>query len=167
MQGCLEDDAVRGVRYFTGIGHLRNYEPAVRLVLVQRPGDSPMVLASSLIDTAWQEIFRLYERRFQVEVLHRDLKQYLGLTDFRSRDLVRIRAHMSLVYLRYLLVEMVRVSFPEIGDLGFSEIKQRVVERVQELSVIRGRMRILLPPGNTLFRRLLIRYKTRLHPIGP
>ena len=160
-----KDDPVRGVRYFSRIAYLRNYELPVQILVLQAPGERPMVLATSLIDAAWQEIFRLYQRRFAIEVFHRDCKQYLGLTDFRNQDLRRIRSHLALSYLRYLLLELMRAAFPEIGGMSWSEIKDRLIATVQEVSVAGGRFQILLPAGRARFRRLLIRYKTRLHPI--
>ena len=124
------------------------------------------MLVSSLIETPWQEIFSLYARRFEVEAFHRDAKQYLGLADFRYRDLRRITNHVALVYLRYLLLALMRIVFPELEHFSWQQIKRRVLRIVQQVHVGKRAVRILLPPNEPLFRRLLIRYKLEAHPLA-
>lgn len=159
-------DPVRGVRYISRQGYLNGYELPVQVVVIRTPGVGYQVLVSSLIETPWQEIFSLYERRFEVEVFHRDVKQYLGLAHFRYRDLRRIRNHVALVYVRYLLLVLLRLVFPELDQFSWQRIKRRVLRTVQQLHVHRASLRILLPPEAPLFRKLLIRYKLRAHPLA-
>lgn len=158
-------DPVRNVQFINRQGYLRNYALPVQLVVVRTPGVGTQVLVTSLIETPWQEIFSLYDRRFDVEVFHRDAKQYIGLTDFRYRDLRRINNHIALSYLRYTLLALMRVAFPELEHLSWRQIKRRVIRRFQLLHVSRGVVRILLPPNDPLLRRLLLRYKLRAHPV--
>ncbi|MFQ5927307.1 MAG: hypothetical protein ACE5MH_07725, partial [Terriglobia bacterium] len=81
------------------------------------------------------------------------------------RDLKRIRNHLALVYVRYLLLAVMRVVFPELGELRWARIKRRVIRTVQQLHLQRRSLRILLPPDQPLFRQLLIRYKLHAHPL--
>lgn len=158
-------DPVRNVQFIARQGYLNDYALPVQLVVVRTPGVGTQVLATSLIETPWQEIFSLYHRRFTVEVFHRDAKQYLGLRDFRYRDLKRITNHVALTYVRYLLLALMRFVFPELEGLSWQRIKRRVIRSFQLLHVSRGILRILLPPDDPLLRRLLLRYKLADHSI--
>lgn len=158
-------DPVRNVQFISRQGYLLNYALPVQFVVVRTPGVGTQVLVTSLIETPWQEIFSLYGRRFDIEVFHRDAKQYIGLADFRYRDLRRINNHIALSYIRYTLLALMRIVFPEIEDLSCQQIKRRVLRRIQLLHVSHGLLRILLPPNDALLRRLLLRYKLRAHPI--
>lgn len=159
-------DPVRGVDYIVREGYLRDYDLRVQLVLIRTPGVGYQALVTSLIETPWQEIFRLYKRRFKIESFHRDAKQYVGLLDFRYRSLKRITNHVALTYVRYLLLVLMRLAFPELADFSWERIKERVIHNVQQLHVTKDVIRILLPPDSPLFRQLLIRYKLGHHPIA-
>lgn len=157
-------DPVRDLHYCSRVGYLNGYELPVQIVAI-RTSRGVQVLVSSLMHEPWQEILRLYRRRFRVEVFYRDAKQYFGLTDFRYRDLRRIRNHIALVMLRYLLLAVMRVAFPELAHFSWQEMKRRVLRTVQLLHGRRQHLRILLPPDDPLFRALLIRFKLHDHPL--
>ena len=161
------NDPARGLSYISCQGYLAHYDRPVHIVVIRTPGIGVQVLATSLIDAPWQEIFRLYQRRKKIETFHRDLKQCFGLADFRYRDLRRIHNHLALVYLRYLLLAVMRIAFPELAHLPWLKIKRRVIRTVQQLHVQGQSIRILLPAQHPLFRRLLIRYKLQAHPLVP
>ncbi len=60
---------------------------------------------------------------------------------------------------------LMRIVFPELEHLSWQQIKRRILRLVQQLHVEKRGMRILLPPDEEPFRRILIRNKLETHPL--
>jgi DDE superfamily endonuclease len=71
---------------------------------------SPFVaLATNRIDLSAAEVVAVYLRRWAIEVLHRDLKQNLGLTDCQVRPLEGTVRHWTLVFLSQGILTLLRL----------------------------------------------------------
>ncbi len=86
----------------------------VQVVVVREqyePGRfSPWVaLASNRLDLSAAELVEVYLQRWAIEVLHRDLKQNLGLTDCQMRSLVGTQRHYALAFLSQALLTLLRL----------------------------------------------------------
>lgn len=53
---------------------------------------------------ATKEIIAIYRKRWSIEVLFKQTKQYLGLTAYHHRDEHAVRTHLQLVFLAYALL---------------------------------------------------------------
>jgi hypothetical protein len=53
---------------------------------------------------ATNEIIAIYRKRWSIEVLFKQTKQYLGLTAYHHRDEHAVRTHLQLVFLAYALL---------------------------------------------------------------
>jgi len=84
--------------YLPGIGD-------VSVVFSQKKGRRT-VLALFTTDRALttKEIIAIYRKRWSIEVLFKQTKQYLGLTAYHHRDEHAVRTHLQLVLLAYALL---------------------------------------------------------------
>ena len=79
----------------------------VRMVLSKRPGDPwKTVLAVVTNETSLKarEIIAIYERRWQIEVLFKELRESLGLGDYQVLGREAIQRHLHLVCLTHLVL---------------------------------------------------------------
>lgn len=161
-------DAVRGVRYICRQGYLNHYELPVEIVVVREPDKEPITLVTSLIETPWHEIRKLYRERFKIETFHRTAKQEFGLADFHYHFLDQIENHVALVYLRYLLGTLMKVVYPELRGLGWMHIRERLFDVIDHL-VLEGNKVIdfLLSPTTRLYERLRHRYLANVQTLQP
>jgi DDE superfamily endonuclease len=86
----------------------------VQVVVVREqyePGRfSPWVaLATKRLDLAAAEVVEVYLQRWEVEVLHGDLKQNLGLTDCQMRSLAGTQRHYALAFLSQAMLTLLRL----------------------------------------------------------
>jgi DDE superfamily endonuclease len=87
---------------------------AVQLVIVReryRDGRySPFVaLSTNRIDLLASEVVEVYLQRWAIEVMHRDLKQNLGLTDCQVRPLAGTERHWTLAFVAQGLLTLLRL----------------------------------------------------------
>jgi hypothetical protein len=121
----------------------------VQVVLVQERYHSgkwsPWVaLATDRLDLTAAEVVRVYLQRWALEVLHRDAKQNLGLTDCQMRSLEGTVRHWLLAFLSQGLLMLLRLqadrgelrtpSSQPVGSIGrtVGEVRQWVKERALE-----------------------------------
>jgi transposase len=84
--------------YLPGIGD-------VSVVFSQKKGRRtvlPLFATDSTLTT--KEIIAIYRKRWSIEVLFKQTKQYLGLTAYHHRDEHAVRTHLQLVLLAYALL---------------------------------------------------------------
>jgi hypothetical protein len=71
---------------------------------------SPFVaLATNRVDLTPTEVIDVYLQRWEIEVLHRDLKQNLGLTHCQMRSLVGTQRHYALAFLSQAMLTLLRL----------------------------------------------------------
>jgi hypothetical protein len=71
---------------------------------------SPFVaLATNRVDLTPTEVIAVYLQRWEIEVLHRDLKQNLGLTHCQMRSLVGTHRHYALAFLSQAMLTLLRL----------------------------------------------------------
>ena len=66
------------------------------VVLVNRRTSKYVVLASTDVDQAAEEVVAYYRLRFQVEFLFRDAKQFTGLEHCQARDEAKLDFHFNM-----------------------------------------------------------------------
>jgi hypothetical protein len=86
----------------------------VQVVVVREqyePGRfSPWVaLSTNRLDLTAAEVVEVYLQRWVIEVLHRDLKQNLGLTDCQMRSLAGTQRHYALAFLSQAMLTLLRL----------------------------------------------------------
>ncbi|MBI1805939.1 MAG: transposase [Ignavibacteria bacterium] len=84
--------------YLPGLGE-------VSVVFSQKKGRRtvlPLFATDSTLTT--KEIIAIYRKRWSIEVLFKQTKQYLGLTAYHHRDEHAVRTHLQLVLLAYALL---------------------------------------------------------------
>lgn len=86
----------------------------VQVVVVREqyePGRfSPWVaLSTNRLDLSAAAVVEVYLQRWAIEVLHRDLKQNLGLTDCQMRSLVGTQRHYALAFLSQAMLTLLRL----------------------------------------------------------
>lgn len=77
----------------------------VSVVFSQKKGRRtvlPLFATDSTLTT--KEIIAIYRKRWSIEVLFKQTKQYLGLTAYHHRDEHAVRTHLQLVFLAYALL---------------------------------------------------------------
>jgi len=78
-----------------------------------------LALLSTDIDLADEEIIKLYKRRWDIEVFFKITKSYLRLAkEFQSRSYDALVAHTTIVFARYIMLELVRRSTKDPRTLG-------------------------------------------------
>ena len=93
--GTLEDH--RHVALYTQVLNSPYYKRDFRVVvLVNRRTSKYVVLASTDVDQAPEELVAYYRLRFQVEFLFRDAKQFTGLEHCQARDEAKLDFHFNM-----------------------------------------------------------------------
>lgn len=78
-----------------------------------------LALLSTDIDLADEEIVKLYKRRWDIEVFFKISKSYLSLAkEFQSRSYDALFAHTTIVFARYIMLELARRSTKDPRTLG-------------------------------------------------
>lgn len=91
-----------------------------KIVFVRARGSkSWLALLSTDIDLADEEIIKLYKRRWDIEVFFKISKSYLQLAkEFQSRSYDALVAHTTIVFTRYIMLELARRSAKDPRTLG-------------------------------------------------
>jgi hypothetical protein len=78
-----------------------------------------LALLSTDIDLADEEIVKLYKRRWDIEVFFKITKSYLRLAkEFQSRNYDALVAHTTIVFARYIMLELARRTNSDPRTLG-------------------------------------------------
>ena len=91
-----------------------------KIVFVRARGSKDwLALLSTDIDLADEEIIKLYKRRWDIEVFFKISKSYLQLAkEFQSRSYDALVAHTTIVFARYIMLELARRSAKDPRTLG-------------------------------------------------
>jgi hypothetical protein len=113
-EGCLED--LPHVRLYSELVHSVHFDRDLRLVVLHNERDGGyLVLASTDLEQAAEEIVMYYRLRYQIEFAIRDAKQFTGLTQCQARDEAKLDFHLNLsmaaVNLGRLLSDRSSLSF--------------------------------------------------------
>lgn len=78
-----------------------------------------LALLSTDLELADEEIVKLYKRRWDIEVFFKISKSYLRLAkEFQSRSYDALVAHTTIVFARYIMLELARRSAKDPRTLG-------------------------------------------------
>jgi hypothetical protein len=92
--GVLED--LPHVRIYTALVNSEHFKRDLRLVVLHNERDeSCMVLCSTDLEQASDEIVAFYRLRYQLEFIIRDAKQHLGLSQCQARDQAKLDFHLN------------------------------------------------------------------------
>jgi len=91
-----------------------------KVVFVRARGTkSWLALLSTDIELTDEEIVKLYKRRWDIEVFFKISKSYLRLAkEFQSRSYDALVAHTTIVFARYIMLELARRSTKDPRTLG-------------------------------------------------
>jgi hypothetical protein len=91
-----------------------------KIVFVRARGSKDwLALLSTDVDLADEEIVKLYKRRWDIEVFFKISKSYLQLAkEFQSRSYDALVAHTTIVFARYIMLELARRSAKDPRTLG-------------------------------------------------
>lgn len=89
-----------------------------RIVFVRvRNIRSWLALLSTDVELADEEILQLYKRRWDIEVFFKISKSYLQLAkEFQRRSYDALVAHTTIVFARYIMLELARFSAKDPGE---------------------------------------------------
>lgn len=98
----------------------RNQAVMAKIVFVRaRNTKKWLALLSTDVDLADEEIIKLYKRRWDIEVFFKISKSYLRLAkEFQSRSYDALVAHTTIVFARYIMLELARRSEKDPRTLG-------------------------------------------------
>jgi hypothetical protein len=98
----------------------RNRAVMAKIVFVRaRNTRKWLALLSTDVDLADEEIVKLYKRRWDIEVFFKISKSYLQLAkEFQSRSYDALVAHTTIVFARYIMLELARRSAKDPRTLG-------------------------------------------------
>jgi hypothetical protein len=78
-----------------------------------------LALLSTDVNLAEEEIVKLYKRRWDIEVFFKITKSYLQLAkEFQSRSYDALVAHTTIVFVRYIMLELARRTSNDPRTLG-------------------------------------------------
>ncbi|MCY7322150.1 MAG: transposase, partial [Phormidesmis sp. CAN_BIN36] len=104
------------------LAYLLNYQDPQRLRFV--------VLFSTDVEQDAHDLFRLYQLRFQIEIIFRDAKQFTGLQDCQARDVAKLDFHLpaSLTALNLARVEAQKHTSSDLPFvLSMNTVKRRAL----------------------------------------
>ena len=98
----------------------QNETVIAKIVFVRARGSKKwLALLSTDIDLTDEEIVKLYKRRWDIEVFFKISKSYLRLAkEFQSRSYDALVAHTTIVFARYIMLELARRSAKDPRTLG-------------------------------------------------
>jgi len=147
-------------------GHLSRIGP-VRMVVSKRPHETwktTIAIVTNRLDMDARAIVAIYERRWNIEVLFKDLEQSLGLGDYQMLHERAIVNHLHLVCLAHLL--LTHHAMDCAGEKALTSNKEvRLPSVEQRIAILRKahrdeRIRKLFRKGT-----LRARYRKRLDTI--
>lgn len=123
-----------GIDLFTAVVWHHSFKRQVRLAYLQdrrRPNKpSYAVLFSTDLEQSAEDIYRLYQLRFQIEFRFRDAKQFTGLSDCQARDVKKLDCHFNASFSALNLAKL-DVYQQHTGDTPFvfsmANVKRRAL----------------------------------------
>ena len=90
-----------------GINHVKNKcaDKILKLVYVERENDKPMILITNKLDTPNEEISQLYQKRWQIELFFKWIKQNLQIKNFVGRSENAVKIQICIALIAYLLIQ--------------------------------------------------------------
>ena len=87
------------------------------------------VLVTTDMSLTFVKVFELYHMRWNIEVLNKETKQYLGLGRFQGRDFDKLIADCTLCYMTYIVMALdKRINEYETTGKLFAVLKDSLVE---------------------------------------
>ena len=77
----------------------------LKLVFIDRKNDKPMVLITNKIDASNEEISQLYQKRWQIELFFKWIKQNLQIKSFLGRSENAVKLQICVALIAYLLIQ--------------------------------------------------------------
>ena len=77
----------------------------LKLVFIERENDKPMVLITNKIDVSNEEISELYQKRWQIELFFKWIKQNLQIKSFLARSENAVKLQICVALIAYLLIQ--------------------------------------------------------------
>jgi len=129
----------KGVKIAKFIGLIKGLG-LVAVVVVQEKRKKTRYLVSTNLLLPALEVLKFYAQRWKIEQMVKDLKQRLGLGDYQVRNLQAIQRHVTLTFLSYLTLMLLKIlqwlkdkNVPlslSIRFLAFQVRKHILVERI-------------------------------------
>ncbi|OEU72005.1 MAG: transposase [Desulfuromonadales bacterium C00003093] len=104
-----------------GLGTDAKGDPVMAKIVFVRSRSSKkwLALLSTDVNLADEEIVKLYKRRWDIEVFFKITKSYLRLAkEFQSRNYDALVAHTTIVFARYIMLELARRTNNDPRTLG-------------------------------------------------
>jgi SRSO17 transposase len=124
---------------FKGIVNLPGYGDV--FIYCSRIGNSERCLVSTDKRLKYRQIRKRYKRRWPIEEFFRNIKQNLGLCNCQCRKNAAIVNHISMVFLAYVVLEILRFDY----GVTHGKMKKMMIEKfigqnekIPQLSVRRG-----------------------------
>ena len=115
-------------RYISLKGKLGDVPVRIFLIRYKRR-DKWNILVTTDMSLTFVKVFELYHMRWNIEVLNKETKQYLGLGSFQGRDFDKLIADCTLCYMTYMVVALdKRINEYETTGQLFAILKDSLVE---------------------------------------
>jgi putative transposase len=98
-------------------GHRNSYSGQLRRIEVERPNDTPLVLATNDLSSPAEQIALLYKRRWQIELFFKWVKQHLQIGRFLGHNENAIRIQLLAALIAYMLVLLLKQASRFTGTL--------------------------------------------------
>jgi len=124
---------LKGYPGFLSLVCIRNYatHPAFKQItkpVDKKEKDPNKYLLTNACDLTVVEIVQWYRRRWDIEVLFRDCKQFLGLNAYQGRNVKGHEHHIACVFLSYVLMEQMKAyatsSQEKANTLTIGQVKE-------------------------------------------
>jgi hypothetical protein len=96
------------IKHRDWLSFLKRCLPANHPIQKQKDKDPNTYLLTNNIFCPTYEIIVHYRSRWSIEVMFRDLKQHLGLTNCQHRSITAVKRHIALVMFAYACLQLVR-----------------------------------------------------------
>jgi len=144
---CGKKQILRQHRFKQLVGYLKDVRRQVQLVCSIRSRDSKMkFLAYSNLKVSAKNIIQGYQKRWKIELFHRDIKSFLGLEDAGVRSFDSLHNHVHWVYVAYNLL---KEKYPKLSIQAAQAEFERAVKikelklSIQQLSQIKGKEKMM------------------------
>lgn len=153
--GCARYYRRLKVRAVALAATLPNYG-TVQVVVFKQRRKSPVILITDLLDADLTTIIELYRQRWAIETWFKEIKQRYGLDKFQHRSAARVRAHVVLTLLSYLLVALLQQLIHPIQQYKAHELFLRVIRIAAAISLVDGVINIITGAYNHVFRESVL-----------
>lgn len=130
----------------------------VQLVLTRAEGsslgeDEPdyYLLICNQLDWSAEKIATLFDARSQIEVAHRQGKQFEGWVDFEYRRWSCFQAHLAFALLRSLLLSLLQLWHDELAPFSIRELITHFIQSVATVMMRSDKLIVYLARGQPTF----------------